>query len=101
MNASLLVHEATDTWIPVEIDRSFRGDKKTCEFVTEKTIAKGHSTAVMAGAFARSINARQLVMNHFSAKYVFFRDFSFNAIDFSIVSTPGSHMHHLGIDKKL
>ena len=72
MNASLLVHEATDTWIPVEVDRYYRGNKKTPELVTEKTVAKGHSTAKMAGTFAKSINAQQLVLNHFSAKYVCF-----------------------------
>lgn len=67
-NASLLVHEATDAHIPVNVDRSFRGDKKTPQFVHEKTVAKGHSTPTMAGAFAKSIRARRLVLNHFSGK---------------------------------
>ena len=44
----------------------------------EATFAKGmedkaeiaqHSTALMAGQFARKINARQLVLTHFSPRY--------------------------------
>jgi len=68
-NASLLVHEATDAHIPVNIDRSYRGDKKSAQFLHEKTVAKGHSTPSMAGAFAKSIRARRLVLNHFSGKF--------------------------------
>lgn len=67
-NASLLVHEATDAHIPVNVDRSFRGDTKTTEWIHERTVAKGHSTPAMAGAFAKSIRARRLVLNHFSGK---------------------------------
>ncbi|KAH8111177.1 beta-lactamase-like protein [Phellopilus nigrolimitatus] len=68
-NATLLVHEATDAHIPVEIDRTLRGDKKTPQIILEKTIAKGHSTPGMAGTFARSINAQKLILNHFSGKF--------------------------------
>lgn len=67
-NASLLIHEATDAHIPIEVDRTLRGDKKTPEFIQEKTIAKGHSTPAMAGSFARRVNAERLVLNHFSGK---------------------------------
>ena len=67
-NASLLVHEATDAHIPVNVDRNLRGDKKTPESIFQKTMAKGHSTPGMAGAFAREINAERLVLNHFSGK---------------------------------
>ncbi|KLO16259.1 hypothetical protein SCHPADRAFT_823476 [Schizopora paradoxa] len=68
-NASLLVHEATDAHIPFAVDRSFRGDKKSERSIEERTIAKGHSTPGMAGAFAKSIRARRLVLNHFSGKF--------------------------------
>ncbi|OCB89529.1 hypothetical protein A7U60_g3324 [Sanghuangporus baumii] len=68
-NASLLVHEATDAYIPVEVDRNLRGDKKTPESIQAKTVAKGHSTPAIAGAFAKTINAERLVLNHFSAKF--------------------------------
>ncbi|EJD04634.1 uncharacterized protein FOMMEDRAFT_107442 [Fomitiporia mediterranea MF3/22] len=68
-NAALLVHEATDAHIPVSIDRSFRGDKKTPAFVRQKIVSKGHSTPGMAGAFAKMINAERLVLNHFSGKF--------------------------------
>lgn len=67
-NATLLVHEATDAHIPVEIDRSLRGDKKTPAIIQQKTIAKGHSTPGMAGNFAKAIHASQLILNHFSGK---------------------------------
>ncbi|TDL22426.1 hypothetical protein BD410DRAFT_723115 [Rickenella mellea] len=68
-DATLLVHEATDTHIPSSIDRSLKGDKKSPASIEEKTKAKGHSTAGMAGAFARRVGARGLVVNHLSAKF--------------------------------
>ncbi|KAI5119212.1 hypothetical protein M0805_007723 [Coniferiporia weirii] len=68
-NATLLVHEATDAHIPVEIERNLRGDKKTPEMILHSTVGKGHSTPGMAGAFAKSINAQKLVLNHFSGKF--------------------------------
>lgn len=33
--------------------------------------AKGHSTALEAGAFAREMNAKMLVLNHLSNRYDF------------------------------
>lgn len=78
-DATLLVHEATDTYIPSDLsrasmdgslDRSVNGSKKTPADVEEKVIANGHSTASMAGSFARKIGARIFYMNHISAKYV-------------------------------
>ena len=67
-NATGLVHEATDAHIPVDVDRALRGDRKTPEMILAKTIAKGRSTPGMAGKFARTINASQLILNHFSGK---------------------------------
>lgn len=71
-NASLLIHEATDAYIPADIDPALGGRGKTPESILEKTVAKGHSTPGMAGAFARTINAERLVLNHFSGKSVVF-----------------------------
>ncbi|THH03316.1 hypothetical protein EW145_g6355 [Phellinidium pouzarii] len=68
-HASLLIHEATDAYIPMEIDRNLRGDKKTPDKILQNTIRKGHSTPSMAGAFAKSIGAHKLVLNHFSGKF--------------------------------
>ncbi|TFK50249.1 hypothetical protein OE88DRAFT_1661912 [Heliocybe sulcata] len=39
------------------------------ESVEARTRSRGHSTPQMAGAFAMHIRARQLLLNHFSARY--------------------------------
>lgn len=51
-NADLLVHEAT-----------FR------EGLEKKAIRVGHSTAAMAGKFAREVGAKQLTLTHFGGRY--------------------------------
>ncbi|KAH9925676.1 beta-lactamase-like protein [Epithele typhae] len=67
---SLLVHEATDAHIPAHVDPSGRtGKNRTPESVREKAISRGHSTPGMAGAFARTIAAERLVMNHIGARF--------------------------------
>lgn len=35
----------------------------------DKALTAGHSTATMAGKFARGIRASQLILTHFSARY--------------------------------
>ena len=65
---SVLVHEATDAYIPPEVDRALRGDKKTPAMVQHATVAKGHSTPAMAGTFAKAVGAQRLYLNHFSKK---------------------------------
>jgi ribonuclease Z len=52
MGADLLVHEATFT-----------------DALRDKAKIAMHSTARMAGAFAREIEARRLVLSHFSSRY--------------------------------
>jgi len=62
-DADVLVHEATNTFLPgVDKDGSVRG-------VTRDAMIHGHSTPFMAGEFAKRINAKKLVLNHFSARY--------------------------------
>lgn len=56
-NADVLVHECT-----------FSDEMK------EKALIAGHSTASMAGEFARKIDAEQVILTHFSARYKIRRD---------------------------
>jgi hypothetical protein len=69
MDADVLIHEATNSWIPemesvnaLSTIRNYRG-------LERETISHGHSTSVMAGAFASRIRAKRLVLTHFSSKY--------------------------------
>ncbi len=63
MNADVLVHEATNAYIP-GLDKG-----TTREAVRRASISHGHSTPEIAGDFARSIRARRLVLHHFSPRY--------------------------------
>ncbi|KAG8925066.1 hypothetical protein FRC02_009948 [Tulasnella sp. 418] len=79
--ASLLVHEATNAYIPsdsvcyvngngvngVKCVSMKDGDSEAA--VRAKAISRGHATPVMAGEFARKIGANRLFLNHFSAKF--------------------------------
>jgi ribonuclease Z len=62
-DADVLVHEATNSYlVGVDKDTNLRT-------VTQEAIVHGHSTPHMAGEFAKRINAKRLLMNHFSARY--------------------------------
>jgi ribonuclease Z len=61
-NASILVHEATNTWLSGI-------DKGNAREVGMDARTHGHSTPQMAGTIARAIRADTLVLNHFSARY--------------------------------
>ncbi|KAG6821576.1 hypothetical protein H0H93_000085 [Arthromyces matolae] len=67
MEADLLVHEATNAHLP-GIDPATKEDD-TYEIVEARAKSRGHSTPQMAGAFAKRIQSRRLVLNHFSARY--------------------------------
>jgi len=67
-NASLLVHEATNAWMPPHLEK-WKSSVKTPEEVRERAISRGHSTPDMAGTFANLIGARRLFLNHFSVKF--------------------------------
>lgn len=74
MDASVLVHESTNAYMPKEITDKVKGlgtSKGTVDTVRKKAIGRGHSTADMAGEFAKKIRAKRLYLNHFSTKYVF------------------------------
>lgn len=63
---SLLIHEATDAFIPSTIDPNA---KRSQEIVEAKCKERGHSTPAMAGTFAKLIGARQLVLNHIGSRF--------------------------------
>lgn len=65
--ADLLIHEATNAHLPT-LDPHTKAED-SFESVEARTKSRGHSTPQMAGAFATRIRARQLVLNHFSARY--------------------------------
>ncbi|KAG1815561.1 beta-lactamase-like protein [Suillus subaureus] len=66
-SADLLIHEATNAHLPA-LDPHTKAED-TFESVEARTKSRGHSTPQMAGAFAARIGTRQLVLNHFSARY--------------------------------
>lgn len=67
-DADVLVHEATNAFLPGFEDL---GDKltDTAETVEQRCRSHGHSTPQMAGVFATRIKAKNLILNHFSARY--------------------------------
>ncbi|KAJ6539506.1 Metallo-hydrolase/oxidoreductase [Mycena capillaripes] len=67
LDADLLIHEATNAHLP-DVDEATKFTD-TFESVEARAKSRGHSTPQMAGAFAKRIRAKQLILNHFSAKY--------------------------------
>lgn len=66
-DADVLIHEATNAHLPgVDPDTK---PTDTFEIVEERARSRGHSTPQMAGAFATRIGTKQLLLNHFSARY--------------------------------
>ncbi|KAF6762140.1 beta-lactamase-like protein [Ephemerocybe angulata] len=66
-DANLLIHEATNAHLP-GVDLTTK-ETDTYETVEERAKSRGHSTPQMAGSFAKTIQAKSLVLNHFSARY--------------------------------
>jgi ribonuclease Z len=67
MHADVLVHEATNAHLP-GIDSETKASD-TYSIVEERSKSRGHSTPQMAALFAARVNARKLVLNHFSSRY--------------------------------
>ncbi|THH13954.1 hypothetical protein EW146_g6327 [Bondarzewia mesenterica] len=65
---SLLVHEATDAYIPPNVDAHLAA-KRTVDVVKQKTEERGHSTPVEAGRCAGMWAAERLVLNHIGARF--------------------------------
>ena len=51
-------------------DPTGKYSKRSPEVVRDKALARGHSVPEMAGAFARRIGAKALVLNHISTRCV-------------------------------
>lgn len=66
-DADILIHEATNAHLP-GIDPNTK-PTDTYDSVEERARSRGHSTPQMAGAFAKRIRAKKLILNHFSARY--------------------------------
>lgn len=66
-DADLVIHEATNAHLP-GIDPATK-ITDTYESIEERAKSRGHSTPQMAGAFAKRIRAKKLVLNHFSSRY--------------------------------
>lgn len=66
-DSDLLIHEATNAHLP-GVDPATK-DTDTYETVQTRAMSRGHSTPQMAGTFAKSIGAKRLILNHFSARY--------------------------------
>jgi ribonuclease Z len=65
MDADVLVHEATNAWI-----REHDYPKHPSpDHLQRETFKHGHSTPEMAARFATRINAKKLVLTHFSSRY--------------------------------
>lgn len=62
LNADVVVHEATNVYLE-GIDQ---GNNYS---VTKDAQVHGHSTPGIAGAFAKKVHAKHLLMNHFSSRY--------------------------------
>ena len=69
-HVALAVHEATDCYIPIQVDPLQKtGKNRSTESVHAVSLQRGHSTPHMAGKFANEIGARRLVLNHLGARY--------------------------------
>lgn len=62
-DCDVLVHEATNAYLP-GLDRG-----TNLRTVTKDAVIHGHSTPELAGLFSKKVNAKRLLLNHFSARY--------------------------------
>lgn len=64
-DADVVIHEATNAYFP-EMDG---GRFSSYDQLERDTFLHGHSTPQMAAAFAKKVNAKRLVLTHFSPRY--------------------------------
>ncbi|KAF7304747.1 Protein kinase domain-containing protein [Mycena kentingensis (nom. inval.)] len=65
-NPSLVVHEATDCYIPLHIQPT---QKRSSEVVEQSALSRGHSIPRVAGEFAKAVGAERLIMNHIGGRF--------------------------------
>ena len=63
LECDILVHESTNAKTSLDHDKSYTD-------IESVTKSHGHSTPQMAGQLAKLINTKQLVLTHFSARYI-------------------------------
>jgi ribonuclease BN (tRNA processing enzyme) len=63
-NADVVIHEATNSFL-TGVDNK----DTNLQEVTRDAVLHGHSTPHIAGEFARAVQAKRLILNHFSARY--------------------------------
>ncbi|KAI0043316.1 hypothetical protein FA95DRAFT_1563439 [Auriscalpium vulgare] len=85
MDADAIVHEATNM-----VSDSERGWQSE-EAARDNALSRGHSTARMAGDFARSVNARMLFLNHLNS----------HVADVSSIRLPTFLDHRRSVDSAL
>ncbi|KAH9006888.1 beta-lactamase-like protein [Lactarius hatsudake] len=66
-STDVLIHEATNAHLP-DIDPETKYSD-THDIVEQRSKSRGHSTPQMAALFGERIEARKLVLNHFSSRY--------------------------------
>lgn len=65
--SDVLVHESTNIALPPHLNKNGKAD--SFEEVAAKALSRGHSVPQVAGRFAALVNAKRLILNHFSTKY--------------------------------
>lgn len=66
-DSDVLVHESTNIALPAHLNKNGKAD--SWEEVAAKAKSRGHSVPEVAGQFAALVNAKRLILNHFSTKY--------------------------------
>ncbi|GAC93860.1 hypothetical protein PHSY_001427 [Pseudozyma hubeiensis SY62] len=66
-DSDVLVHESTNIALPAHLNKNGRPD--SLEEVAAKAKSRGHSVPQVAGQFAALVNAKRLILNHFSTKF--------------------------------
>lgn len=64
--SDVLVHESTNIALPPHLNKNGKAD--SLEEVAAKAQSRGHSVPQVAGRFAALVNAKRLILNHFSTK---------------------------------